>query len=151
MDLSIIKHLRETFGDRYVSSNDLFRKSLNTVAVPTMGSTRACLWIITDNARGEDVVRRHYETMLKEDSVTMGIERPIDPYNGPRELAQRLMAQGYHLAITAIPAGFDKKQRYLELKRSEMQKEGMDIQAVCYNLDNIVMPDDKMEIDGVNV
>ena len=115
-----------------------------------MGSKRATLWIIIDNARGEDVVRRHYETMLKEDSVTMGIERPIDPYNGPRELAQRLMAQGYHLAITAIPAAFDKKQRYLELKRSEMQKDGMDIQAVCYNLDNIALPDETMKIDGVN-
>ncbi|WDS62110.1 hypothetical protein [Pseudomonas phage D6] len=153
MELGLIRKLRDNFGDRYVSAEDLFRKSLNTVATPAMGHGAAVLWLIVDNARGEDIVRRHYEAMLRYDAEIDGIEKPIDPYNGPRELASRLIQQGYKLELTVLPPDFDKKEQYIELKHREMLAKQYDIQAVCYNLDNRVMPDEPVEplkIDGIN-
>jgi hypothetical protein len=154
MDMNLIRQLRDVFGERYVEAEALFRKSLNTVAVPAMGSPKAVLWIIVDNSRGEDIVRRHYESMLKYDQETSGQEQPIDPYNGPRELATRLMQQGYHMELTVLPADFDKKPKYVELKYAEMQAKHFDVQAVCYNLENRVMPDedqvDPLKIDGIS-
>jgi len=153
MELSLIRALRDNFGDRYVSAEDLFRKSLNTVATPAMGHDHAVLWIIVDNARGEDIVRRHYESMLRYDAEIDGIEKPIDPYNVPRELATRLIQQGYKLELTVLPPDFDKKEQYVMLKHREMQAKHYDVQAVCYNLDNRVMPDETMDplkIDGIS-
>lgn len=154
MKLNVIKMLSETFGERYVSANDLFRKSLNTVATPVMGSKKAVLWIIVDNGqRGEDVTRRHYESMLAEDSLIAGKEMPIDPYGGPRELAIRLLQQGYEMKLTLIPPGFEDTERYLSLHHSAMVSEHKDIQAVCYNLDNRVMPEadpEPLKIEGIN-
>lgn len=140
MNLDTIKWLSETFGDRYVAANDLFRKSLNEVATPAMGHKEAVLWIITDNVRGEDIVRRHYEAMLREDSILMGQEQPIDPYGGPRALAIRLAQQGFRMELTVLPPGFDKGTDYLKLKAQEFQLKEYDVQAVCYNLENRVMP-----------
>lgn len=152
MELAIIKFLQAELGDKYVSSNDLFLKSLNAVAVPTMGTTKATLWIVADGVRGEDIVRRHYETMLKSDSQLSGKESPIDPYNGPRELALRLKQQGFNMEMTIFPPDYPTKMRYLELKRKQLVSEGCDIQAVCYNLDNVAIleEDDKLVIDGID-
>ncbi|MCY1447289.1 hypothetical protein D9M71_639010 [compost metagenome] len=154
MKLNVINMLSKTFGERYVSAENLFRKSLNTVAAPVMGSTKAVLWIIVDNGqRGEDVTRRHYETMLAEDSLIAGKQLPIDPYGGPRELAIRLLQQGYEMKLTLIPAGFAETERYLTLQYSAMMAEFKDIQAVCYNLDNRVMPEadpEPLKIEGIN-
>lgn len=145
MDLKLIAQLKETFGELYVSSADLFRKSINTVAVPAMGHTKATLWIIVDNCRGEDVVRRHYEAMLKLDEECDGQERSIDPYGGPQALVQRLKAQGYNMEFTILPPDFDNKAKYIELKTREFRNNEHDIQAVCYNLDERVMPTEEME------
>lgn len=151
MDLQLIRELRDTFKDRYVSANDLFVKSLNTVATPVMGSPKAVLWIIVDNARGEDIVRRHYEAMLKEDEKITGKEQLIDPYGGPSQLTTRLRQQGYHMELTVLPEDFDKKTKYIQLKHAEMLAKHYDVQAVCYNLDNRVMPDEEtLKIDGIN-
>jgi hypothetical protein len=151
MKLEVIKQLNELFGDRYMPSNDLFRKSLNTVATPVMGCRKAVLWIIVDNGqRGEDVTRRHYETMLAEDTLLTGKEQLIDPYGGPRELAVRLLQQGYEMKLTLIPPGFEETQKYIALQYSAMQAEFKDVQAVCYNLDNRVMPEDKLSIEGID-
>jgi hypothetical protein len=153
MDMTLIRQLRDVFGDRYVAAQDLFRKSLCTVAVPAMGSDKAVLWIIVDNARGEDIARRHYEAMLGFDKETSGQEQPIDPYGGPRELAIRLMQQQYQIELTVLPADFDKKAKYIELKHAELQAKHFDVQMVCYNLENRVMPDEPkvepLKIDGI--
>lgn len=150
MDLALIKTLKDLFGDRYVSSNELFRKSLNEVAVPAMGSTKATLWIIVDNSKGEDIVRRHYESMLAEDEKITGVPKKIDPYGGPRELVQRLRAQGFNIEMTILPVAHDEKSKYITLKRKVMLNEHHDIQLVCYNLDNIAVVEDEMKVDGVN-
>lgn len=153
MDMSVIRTVREKFGDRYVAAEDLFRKSLNTTATPAMGHTHAVLWIIVDNGRGEDIVRRHYEAMLRYDAEIEGIQRPIDPYNGPRELATRLIQQGYKLELTVLPPDFDRSAEYLELKHKEFLARQYDIQAVCYNLENRIMPEEPTEplqIDGIS-
>lgn len=153
MELGLIKFLREELRGNYMSSKDLFHKSLNTVAAPAMGTVKATLWIIVDNCRGEDIVRAHYESMLAEDSKIAGKEQPIDPYGGARELAQRLSQQGYNMELTILPPDFNNKVRYIELKRNEMSKNKHDIQGVCYNLDNVVLLDDTpepMTIEGIN-
>lgn len=145
MDQNLILHLSKVFGAKYVVAKELFRKSLNTVATPAMGHSKAVLWIITDNVRGEDIVRRHYETMLAEDTLLTGTEQLIDPYGGPRELAIRLKQQGYHMEMTIFPPNFDKKKEYIELKLKELSAKEYDVQAVCYNLEDRVMPTPTME------
>lgn len=145
MDLSLINLLKKEFGEQYVTSNELFRKSVNTVATPAMGHSKATLWIIVDNCRGEDVVRRHYEAMLKFDEECDGQERNIDPYGGPQALVHRLKAQGYNMEFTILPPDFDNKAKYIELKAREFRANEHDIQAVCYNLDDRVMPTNEME------
>ena len=153
MELKVIKFLREELRGNYMSSKDLFHKSLNTVAAPAMGTRKATLWIIVDNCRGEDIVRAHYEAMLAEDSKIAGKQLPIDPYGGPRELATRLGQQGYNMELTILPPDFKDKIRYIELKRNEMSKNQHDIQGVCYNLDNVMVLEDESEqlvVEGIN-
>ena len=152
MNLDLIKWLRDELRGNYVSSADLFKKSLNQTAAPAMGTTKTTLWIIVDNCRGEDIVRAHYEAMLAGDSLLAGKQQPIDPYGGPRELAIRLAQQGFNMELTILPPDFKDKIRYVQLKRNQMSKDGHDIQAVCYNLDNVVHDQgiDPLVVDGVN-
>ena len=145
MKLELMGWLKKEFAELYVPADDLFRKSLCTTAVPAMGSTKATLWIILDKFRGEDLVRRHYEAMLRFDFETDGKERNIDPYGGPRELATRLRAQGYNIEFTILPADYDNPIKYCELKLRQFRAEHRDIQAVCYNLEDRVMPTEEME------
>lgn len=145
MNLELMGWLKKEFAEQYVSADDVFRKSLCTTAVPAMGSTKATLWIILDNVRGEDLVRRHYEAMLRFDGEIDGKEHNIDPYGGPRELALRLRAQGYNIEFTILPADFANKVKYCELKLKQFRVEHRDIQAVCYNLEHRVMPTEEME------
>uniref|UniRef100_A0AB39CCK5 Uncharacterized protein n=1 Tax=Pseudomonas phage RVTF4 TaxID=3236931 RepID=A0AB39CCK5_9VIRU len=145
MNLEMIKWLKEHFGDRYVSADALFRKSLNEVAVPAMGHKKATLWIIVDNCRGEDIARRHYETMLQCDKELTGEEQLIDPYGGPREMTNRLRAQGFDIKMTAYPKGFDKMVDHAKLYAAKFAMEQLDVQMVCYNLEDRVMPTEEME------
>lgn len=145
MNLEMMNWLKKTFGDRFMTSAELFRKSLNTVAQPAVGYTKGTLWIISDANRGEDIVRRHYEAMLEFDKELTGMEQKIDPYGGPRELAQRLKQQGYDMQMTIYPKDFEKMVEHATLYRSKFELEFRDVQAVCYNLDDRVMPTEEME------
>lgn len=145
MDLKLINFLSSTFGEQYVKAEELFRKSLNETAVPAMGHNNATLWIICDNVRGEDITRRHYEAMLRLDAEIDGEQQAIDPYGGPQTLVNRLRQQRFDIALTIFPPGFEKKVEYAELKLRQMRAEYKDVQLVCYNLEDRVMPTEEME------
>jgi hypothetical protein len=132
------KILGELYGDKFLSSTDLFTRSLCVKAETPFNNCKPCLWVIINGHEvgGQDLVRAHYEHYLKVIELETGQPQKIDPYNGPRHLVFRLKQMGWHIEMTLFKGNPNRSQ--IEHEARQIEAKRMDIQAICFNLDAFV-------------
>lgn len=96
---TIYDHVKAVFGDKLISSSELFTKSLEKAPTVTMGCKPA-LWVIAFDKDLPTIVRAHYEHMLMLEKANGTGDGIIDPYGGATKLTYALRAAGWDMHLT---------------------------------------------------